>query len=257
MAFTGKVVLVSGGGSGIGRLAARTLASTGVDVAIFDVNAFGMEETAKGYSNIYSWTVDLTDSGAAHQAVIEVEKALGSIDRLYNTAAIMPFGKIVDQQVDTVHQVMEVNYGGLVNIAKAVLPGMIERQRGDFISFASIAGIVPTMLTGAYSASKAAVAMLTETLYHEHINSGVRFACVCPPVVNTPLLEQGRRTTWPKMLDSTGKPIAPQEVLDAIEIALDKGKFWVYPGKQTRLISLLRRLFPGLIWKQVHQIEGF
>ena len=257
MAFTGKVVLITGGGSGMGRLAARTLAGAGADVAIFDVNAYGMEETAKGFTNISYWTVDSTDAGAVHQAVIEIEKALGPVDRLYNAAAIMPFGKILDQDIDTIHTIMNINYGGLVNISKAVLPGMAERGQGDFISFASMAGIVPTMFTGAYSASKAAVVMLTEILYHEHINSGIRFACVCPPAVNTPLLEQGRSTVWPKMLDSAGAPIAPKEVIDAIEVALDRGKFWVYPGKQTRMGSLIRRLFPGLIWRQVHQVEGF
>jgi NADP-dependent 3-hydroxy acid dehydrogenase YdfG len=257
MAFNGKVVLITGGGSGMGRLAAQTLANQGADVAIFDINALGMEETATGFDNIHPWTVDLTDSGAVHQSVIEAEKTLGPVDRLYNAAAIMPLGKILDQNIDTIHKIMEINYGGLINITKAVLPGMVERKQGDFISFASMAGIVPTMLTGAYSASKAAVAMLTEIVYHEHINSGVRFACICPPAVNTPLLDQGRSTVWPKMLDSTGDPMAPKDVIDAIEVALEKGNFWVYPGKQTRMGSLVRRLFPGLIWKQVHQVEGF
>jgi NAD(P)-dependent dehydrogenase (short-subunit alcohol dehydrogenase family) len=257
MAFNGNVVLITGGGSGMGRQAARMWAERGTTVAIFDVNQAGMDETALGLSNIHSWVVDITDFAAVEQAVSAVEEKLGAIDRLYNCAAIMPFGKLTEQDNGIIHKQMAINYGGLVNITQAVLPRMLSRGQGDFISFASMAGLIPMLLTGAYSATKAAVCTFTETLYHENRDSGVRFACVCPPAVATPLLDQGKATAWPKMLDSSGDPIAPQQVIDAIENALEKGKFWVYPNGNARIGSIMRRLFPGLIWKQVHQTEGF
>lgn len=257
VAFDGNVVLITGGGSGMGRQAARNLATDGRQVAIFDINEVGLRDTANGYDNIRHWTVDITDSGAVLDAVADVERTLGPIDRLYHCAAIMPLGKLLDQEIAVQHKLMDINYGGLINITKAVLPGMVERGRGDFISFASMAGLLPTMITGAYSATKAAVAMYTEILYHENINSGVRFACVCPPAVNTPLLDQGRRTHWPKMLEAGGDPITPEEVLAAIDRCLERGKFWVLPNRNARIGAMMRRLFPGLIWKQVHQVEGF
>lgn len=256
MAFNGKVALITGGGSGMGRLAARNLAEAGKDIAIFDVNEQGLRETAEGFGNIHSWTVDITDADAINQAVREVESKLGPIDRLYNCAAIMPFGKLLEQDAAVMKKMMDINYGGLVHITQAVLPGMIERGRGDFISFASMAGVLPTLLTGGYSATKAAVAFFTETLYHENLNSGVRFACVCPPTVNTPLLEQGKATAWPKMLDQ-GDVLDPQLVLTAIDEHLAKGKFWVFPNRDSRIGAWMRRLAPGLIWKQVHKVEGF
>lgn len=256
MAFDGKVVLITGGGSGMGRLAARNMAAAGKDVAIFDINAEGLAETVTGHSGIHHWVVDITDGEAVKAAVAEVEQKLGAIDRLYHCAAIMPFGKLLEQDAAVMHKIMAINYGGLIHISQAVLPGMIARGRGDFISFASMAGILPTLLTGAYSASKAAVVFFTETLYHENINSGVRFACVCPPTVNTPLLDQGRATAWPKMLDQGGI-IDPQEVLSAIDAHLDKGRFWVFPNRDSRIGALMRRLLPGLIWKQIHKVEGF
>lgn len=257
MAFHGRVVLITGGGSGMGRQAARSLAGSGAVVAIFDVDDAGMAKTAEGQADIHAWHVDVTDLDAVQRAVAEVEQRLGPIDRLYNAAAIMPLGKVLEQDAAVIHRLMAINYGGLVNISQAVLPGMLARGRGDFISFASMAGLIPTLLTGAYSATKAAVAMFTEILYHENRDRGVRFACVCPPPVNTPLLEQGRATTWPKMLEQQGEPIAPAEVLEAIEQGLEHGEFWVYPGKQTRFGALMRRWFPGLVWRQVHQVEGF
>ncbi|MEH6548972.1 MAG: SDR family NAD(P)-dependent oxidoreductase [Pseudomonadales bacterium] len=255
MAFEGKVVLITGGGSGMGQLAARIMSEQGKSVAIFDVNAEGMAKTAEGYENIHAWAVDMSDAAAVKAAVVEVEAQLGPVDRLYNAAAIMPFGALLDMDAKATMRMMDINYGGLVNITHAVLPGMVERRRGDFISFASVAGLIPTMLTGAYSASKAATAFYTEILYHENIQSGVRFACVCPPPVATPLLQQGRDTVWPKMLDQS-KTIEPKEVLQAIERDLDKGVFWVFPNSQARLGSRMRRFLPGLVWKQCHTVEG-
>ncbi|MEZ5501502.1 MAG: SDR family NAD(P)-dependent oxidoreductase [Halioglobus sp.] len=257
MSNDNKVILITGGGSGMGREAARRFAAEGARVALFDVNAAGMAETAGTFEHIHGWTVDMTDFAAVCAAVGEVEATLGPIDRLYNCAAIMPFGKLVEQDNAIIHKQMAINYGGLVNITQAVLPGMLQRGRGDFVSFASMAGIIPMLYTGAYTATKFAVRAFTETLYHENLNSGVRFACVCPPAVATPLLQQGRDTVWPKMLESQGAPIAPRTVIEAIENSLEKGKFFVYPTREARIGVLMRRLFPGLIWKQVHQVEGF
>lgn len=252
-----ETVLITGGGSGMGREAARRFAAQGLTVALLDVNSEGMAETADSFSNIHSWTVDITDFDAVCVAVREVERQCGPVYRLYNCAAIMPFGKLVEQDNAIIHKQMAINYGGLVNITQAVLPGMLERGRGDFVSFASMAGIIPMLLTGAYTATKFAVRAFTETLYHEHRDSGLRFACVCPPAVATPLLKQGRETAWPKMLEDQSEPIAPSVVIDAIQSCLDKGKFFVYPTRDAKIGAIMRRLAPGLIWKQVHQVEGF
>jgi NAD(P)-dependent dehydrogenase (short-subunit alcohol dehydrogenase family) len=257
MSNPAQVILITGGGSGMGREAARRFAAEGHTVALFDVNVAGMAETKGTFDSIHSWTVDMTDFAAVCAAVREVEAKLGPIDRLYNCAAIMPFGKLVEQDNGIIHKQMAINYGGLVNITQAVLPGMLQRGRGDFVSFASMAGIIPTLYTGAYSATKFAVRAFTETLYHENINSGIRFACVCPPAVATPLLQQGKDTVWPKFLDAAGPPISPRSVIEAIEDCLKKGKFFVYPNRDSRIGVFMRRLFPSLIWKQVHKVEGF
>ena len=257
MSDSTDLVLITGGGSGMGREAARRFASRGANVALFDLNEEGMAETAAGFDNVHGWSVDVTDFNAVCAAVAEVEAKLGPILRLYNCAAIMPFGKLVEQDNAIIHKQMAINYGGLVNITQAVLPGMLQQGRGDFVSFASMAGWIPMLKTGAYTATKFAVRAFTETLQHEHLNSGIRFACVCPPAVATPLLKQGKESDWPKMLEDQGEPITPEVVIDAIEKCLDKGKFFVLPTRDAKIGVLMRRLFPGLIWKQVHQVEGF
>ncbi len=257
MSQSTDVVLITGGGSGLGREAARRFAAGGATVALFDVNAEGMEETASGFDSVHGWSVDITDFAAVCEAVADVEAKHGPLTGVYNCAAIMPFGLIMGQDNAIIHKQMDINYGGLVNIAQAVLPGMVQRGSGDFVSFASMAGWIPMLKTGAYSATKFAVRAFTEVLYHENINSGVRFACVCPPAVATPLLKQVAADDWPKMLDNQGDPLEPAEVIDAIEKCLAKGQFFVYPNRDSKIGVLMRRLFPGLVWKQVHQVEGF
>lgn len=258
MAYSGKVAVITGGGSGMGRVAAQTFAKSGASVAILDVNEAGMQETAQGFDNIHVHVVDITKYEQVEAAVNNIEQSLGPIDRMYNCAAIMPFGKILDQDVAVIHKLMDINYGGFVNITKAVLPGMVERGRGDFVSFASMAGITPGLLMGGYNATKAAVAMLTEVVYHENRNSGVNFACICPPPVATPLLDQGKETAWPKlMVAQEGKELTPQQVIDEVEAALEKNQLWVFPGKGTKMGYIMRRISPDFIWNHVHKLEGW
>ena len=256
MAYSGKVALVTGGGSGMGRLAAQNCARTGAAVAILDLNEEGMAETARDFPTMRSFVVDITDANRVKEVVSQVETELGPIDRLYNAAGIMPFGKLLEQDGAVINKIMDINYGGLVNITQAALPAMVARGKGEFISFASMAGWFPLLMAGAYNASKFAVVAFTEVLYHENMNSGVQFACICPNVVKTPLLQQARDTVWPKMLDA-GDTSEPADILDAVEAALEKKEFWVFPGKHTKTGWRMRRWFPGLMWKQVHKTEGF
>lgn len=255
MADEGGVALITGGGSGMGQLAARNLAAQGLKVAAVDVDEQGLLETAESAQDIRTWNLDVTDAARVAQVVDEVEGELGPITRVFNAAAIMPLGRVLDQDLEVFHRVMDINYNGVVNVTKTVLPRMVERGRGDLVNFASMAGWLPTLYMAAYDASKFAVVAFSEVLYHENRDSGVRFACVCPPPVKTPLLDQARATVWPKIFDA-GPHIEPQEVLDAIDGALDAGEFFVFPGKGTKLGWRMRRFLPDALWKRIHAAEG-
>jgi short-subunit dehydrogenase len=187
-------------------------------------------------------------------AVKDAEASLGPLDRVYNAAGIQPTGHILDMDLDEIHRVMQVNYGGVVNVAKATLPGMLERGRGELVNFGSIAGIVPNMHFGPYSASKFAVVAFTEVLYHETRGRGVRICCVCPSTVATPLRDQA--TSKPKIMQ-TGHVMQPGEVLDAIERSLAAGRFFVFGHWTTRMGYLLRRCWPGALWRIDHRAEGY
>lgn len=248
-------ILITGAGSGMGRLAARQLADAGHRVAALDVNEAGLLETAEQHQNIRTFHVDVTDYDAVVAAVTETESSLGPIRRVYNAAAIMPLGRVVDQEVELFHRTMAVNYNGVVNVTKATLPGLLERNRGELINFASLAGWIPLIYMAAYDASKFAVVAFTEVLAHEHQDSNVNILCVCPPPVKTPLLDQARATVWPKIFDQ-GAPLEPQDVLDAIDAGLERNDLFVFPGRGSRLAWRMRRWLPGATWKRIHAIEG-
>ena len=254
MAFRGKLALVTGAASGMGRLAARRLAAAGAQVAAFDVNEAGLRETRGDVAAIHTTVVDVTDPRAVAAAVASAEAALGPIDRVMNAAAIMPTDLLVNQDADLINRIMAINYGGTVNVTMAVLPGMLARGRGDLVNFASVAGWLPTLHFGAYNASKFAVVAFSEVLYHENRGSGVRFACVCPPPVATPLLDQAK--SQPKILSQL-PPIAPEQVLDAIERDLERGRLMVYPDRNASATVWLRRHLPRFMWWNVHRVEGF
>lgn len=251
-----EAIFITGAGSGMGQLAARNYAEKGFQVAALDVNEKGLLETAENHQNIRTFNVDVTDYAAVQEAVEETEAKLGPIKRAYNAAAIMPLGKIVDQEVDVFHRVMAINYNGVVNVSKAVMPKLLSRNSGELVNFASIAGWLPTIYMAAYDASKFAVVAFTEVLHHEHRDSNVNILCVCPPPVRTPLLDQARETVWPKVFDQ-GDHIEAQDVLDAINDAVSANELFVFPGKQTRMVWRMRRWFPNLLWKNVHKAEGF
>jgi NAD(P)-dependent dehydrogenase (short-subunit alcohol dehydrogenase family) len=258
MAYQGKSALVTGGGSGMGALAAQQFAASEAHVAIFDVNEAGLQETAAGSDLIHPYVVDITDYDAVCQAVADFESQHGPLDRVYNCAAIMPFGKLMEQDPKLTVKIMDVNYGGLVCVARATVPGMVTRGSGQFVSFASMSGIIPSLLMGGYNASKAAVATYTEVLSHEHLDCGVQFCCVCPPAVATPLLNQGKETTWPKLMQqSEGEELAPATVLEAIEKDLEGNNFWCFVTGQAKLGWRMRRFLPNAVWKNIHKVEGW
>jgi NAD(P)-dependent dehydrogenase (short-subunit alcohol dehydrogenase family) len=251
----GKVALVVGAASGMGRLAARRWTDAGGIAVLADVNEAGLRETAEARSGMHPRLLDVTRPEAVTALVKEIEAEIGPLERVYNGAGVMPTSLLLDQDLDEIHRVMDVNYAGTVNVSLATLPPMLERGRGALVNFASIAGWVPNMHFGAYSASKFAVVALSEVLHHETRGRGVIICCVCPSTVDTPLLRQA--TSKPRIMETGPKPIPPERVLDAIDRAVEKGRFWVFAGLTTRMGWYLRRFAPGLMWKIGHNAEGF
>jgi NAD(P)-dependent dehydrogenase (short-subunit alcohol dehydrogenase family) len=223
-------------------------------VAAADIDAAGLAETARGLPGIHPWRLDVTDAEAVAVAVKDIEARLGPIERVYNGAAIQPSGLLLEQDIHEIHRVMEVNYGGLVNVSLATLPRMLARGRGVLINFASITGWMPSMHFGAYSASKSAQVAFTEVLHHENRGKGVQILCVCPSQVDTPLRAQA--LSRPKIMQVGPAPQTPESVVEAIERAIGGRRLFVFASWHTEIAWRLRRFLPFVFWRIDHRAEG-
>jgi short-subunit dehydrogenase len=253
--FDGSVALVTGAGSGLGQMAAWRLASDGAAVAAVDVDAHGLSVTAARAPSVRPWICDVTDGLAVASVVQQVEAELGPIGRVVSAAGVVSVGELLAQPVSEIRRVMEVNYAGSVEVLHAIVPGMVERGRGDVVQFASIAGWVPTPHLGAYTASKFAVAAFVEVLAHENRHSGVRFVCVCPPAVRTPMLDRIKRAGVADLFERA-RPLDPDDVLRAVEAGLEAGRLFVFPGFGTSLLWRVRRFAPAFLWRRIHSATG-
>ncbi|MDB5969886.1 MAG: hypothetical protein JWQ90_2336 [Hydrocarboniphaga sp.] len=250
MAFHGKVALVTGGGSGMGRAMALRHAQQGAKVAILDLNETALADTAALSPKLKAYRCDVTDEEQVIDTVARIEAELGPIDRGVHAAGIMPGDTILNMSSQKITQVMKVNYFGTVHVTKALLPRLLERKHGDLICFGSITGYAFSTSFSAYCASKAAVNAYMEILIHEHQKSGLRILLVAPPAVDTPLINQALETgpAAIRMVKEKKRMASVDSILDAIETAIEKGQTIVLPG-EAKPTYLLRRLSPKLLWK--------
>ena len=255
--MAGKVAIVTGGASGMGQITARRLAKQGAKVAIFDVNDQGLQDTAAESDNITAFRCDISNLQDVEAKVEEVTAALGPIELLVHAAALMPGHKLIDHSHEDMERLFRINYFGTTYMVKAVLPAMMERGRGRVIVFGSIAGIALVPKMGAYCATKAAVNAYIEVMQNEIRSSGVRIHLVCPPAVNTPLVDQTMATDTPGSIveaKKSGRLGDPEQMIDAIEKGVRKDQDIIYP-KEAKLLYLWRALLPKLWWKVVMKFE--
>jgi 2-dehydro-3-deoxy-L-rhamnonate dehydrogenase (NAD+) len=182
-AFSGRVALVTGGGSGIGAATAERLLRAGARVASLDLQEIAPD-------GALALTGDVTDSAHVDAAVARAEAELGPLDVLVCSAGVPGASlRTVDVTDEEWKQVFAINADGVFWCNRAVLPGMIERGYGRIVNVASIAGKEGNPMAAAYSASKAAVIALTKAIGKDVAGTGVLVNCVAPAVIETPILE--------------------------------------------------------------------
>jgi len=253
----GKTAIVTGGASGMGRIIARRLATQGARVAIFDVNDEALQATAAEHDNLSAFHCDISSLEEVQARVAEVASTLGPVELLVHAAALMPSHKLIDHTHEGMERLFRINYFGTTYMVRAVLPDMLSRGAGRIIAFGSIAGIALVPKMGAYCATKAAVNAYLEVLQNEIRDTGVRVHLVCPPAVNTALIDQTLATDSPGSIieaRKSGRLADPEKIVNAIEKGVDKDRDIIYPG-EARLLYLWRALFPGLWWKTVMSFE--
>jgi NAD(P)-dependent dehydrogenase (short-subunit alcohol dehydrogenase family) len=208
--FDGKVAVITGAAGALGSATATHFAAAGARLALLDVAAID--------SPHYSRVCDLTDPAACRDAVTAIEADVGRIEVLANIAGGFTMGEAVHETTeDTWNFMMDLNARTVLNMARAVVPGMLERGRGKIVNVGAGAGQHGVAQLGAYSASKSVVIRLTEAMSGELKERGINVNCILPSVIDTP----ANRRAMPDA--DFGKWVRPEAMAKVIEFLASEG----------------------------------
>lgn len=231
--FEGKVVMVTGAGSGIGRATACRLASEGARISASDINAAGLAETmallaGEGH---HSQLLDVSQAAACSAAVEAAVAACGRLDVLCNVAGIAGAYRLEEITDELWARMIGINLSGPFYMSRAAMPHLL-KTRGNIVNIASTAALVGQVYNAPYCASKGGLNLLSKALAVEFSKQGVRVNAVCPGGVRTALTQGFRVPENPDgelfaRLSSLVQPMAePEEIAGAVAyLASDEARF--------------------------------
>jgi NAD(P)-dependent dehydrogenase (short-subunit alcohol dehydrogenase family) len=238
MRLDGKVALITGAGSGMGRVAAQMFAVEGARVVVAEFDEEAGEETAhlvkEAGGEATFVQADVSREDDARRMVDAAASAYGRLDVLYNNAGVMPEAdhSVIDTDVDTWDRVMAVNLRGVFLGCKYAIPRMVKQGSGSVINISSFVALLGCSVPqDAYTASKGAVLSLTRSLAVQFGPQGVRSNAICPGPIETPLLmdwllkdEAAKQRRLAR--NPTGRFGKPEEIVNlAIYLASDESRW--------------------------------
>ena len=264
--FTGKVAVVTGAGSGIGRALSLELIRRGAEVAISDVDSVGLAETAalaKGLGGtIRTDALNVAEREAFLAYADDVAAQFGKVNLIFNNAGIAFAGDVVESEFKDIDRVMDVDFWGVVNGTKAFLPHLIASGDGHVVNVSSIFGIFSMPSQSAYNAAKFAVRGFTESLRQEMLISKhpVKVTCVHPGGIKTNIARnatqaEGRdHDDLAKAFDKVART-TPEKAADVILRGVEKGRPRVLIGADAVVLDGLVRL-TGSRYQRLFAILG-
>lgn len=191
IAFEGKVVILTGAGSGMGKALAMMLQEAGATVFAVDVDGDALNSLTE-YDNLVRVVLDVTDAEAYQDFVDEVIKSHGDIDYLFNNAGVTLLSDAVNISSDQWRLLLDVNIMGVCNGIAAVYPRMVKQRKGHIINTSSIAAVTGYATAAPYTCSKAFVVGLTRSLRLEAKQHNIDVSLVCPGYVKTNIFADDR-----------------------------------------------------------------
>ena len=265
MNVNGKVIVVTGGGSGIGRQLVLELLRRGARVASVDLSAEGLAETTElageMRSRLSSHQLNITDLPAVEALPEAVIAAHGAVDGIINNAGIIQrFIPFKDLTIAEIERVMNINYYGAIYMTKVFLPHLLKRPEAHIVNVASMGAFVPVPGQTIYGASKAAVKLFTEGLHSELMGTRVGVTLAIPGAtttniaLNSGVMTRDLQEKADKEYKTTPADVVAREFVNGMEA----GKYRVLVGSDTKTMDFLHRLMPkraaSIIYNQMKNL---
>jgi short-subunit dehydrogenase len=253
MKVQNRVIVVTGGGSGIGRELVLDLVSRGASVAAVDISESALQDTLEltgsSNGNLSTHIVDIADKHAVEELPEQVISKHGSVDGIINNAGIIqPFVPVGNLEYAAIERVMSVDFYGTLYMTKAFLPHLLERPESHIVNVSSMGGFVPVPGQSVYGAAKAGVKLLTEGLRSELLGTNVRVTVVFPGAIGTQITENSGVDL---NLESEGvsdlkliKPMEPSKAAQIIVDGIERNRYRILVGIDSKLMDIIYRVSP-------------
>jgi NAD(P)-dependent dehydrogenase (short-subunit alcohol dehydrogenase family) len=253
--FSGKVAMVTGGGSGIGRALGAELARRGGRLVLTDVNAERVRQAGHRITNsgdhVEAFQLDVSDFEAVRRRIHETVAKYGRLDYLFNNAGISVGGEVRDCTIDDWREVLDVNLYGVVNGVAVAYPIMAKQGFGHIVNTASLEGLAPFPGNVSYVASKYGVVGLSHALRVEGADLGVQVSVVCPGYIKTAIFHDSRMINMDrqKVLENLSrlKGMSAQDCALAILKGVRRNKAMIVVPNHAKWLWMLQRLSPNLV----------
>jgi NAD(P)-dependent dehydrogenase (short-subunit alcohol dehydrogenase family) len=255
----GKVAVVTGAASGIGRALAEVLAQRGCTLALADVDGPGLAESARRVESLgrraSTHVVDVADWERVVAFADEAVAAHGGVDLVVNNAGVSVTGTLEEQSIDDLRWIVGVNFWGVVHGCKAFLPHLRRRPEGHLVNVSSVFGLIGLPTQSSYCATKFAVRGFSEALWAELADSRIGVTVVHPGGVRTNIV-RASRTADPaakaRMVERFERQTIPPElVAEQIARGVERGALRVRVCRETYAVDWAKRLFPSGVHRLV------
>jgi NADP-dependent 3-hydroxy acid dehydrogenase YdfG len=252
--FNGKVAVITGAGSGIGRALALNLAAKGAKLALSDIDAEGLAETVRQVkalgAQVKSDRLDVAEREAVLAYADDVVAHFGQVHQVYNNAGIAYNGDVENSEFKDIERIMDVDFWGVVNGTKAFLPHVIASGDGHIVNVSSLFGLIAVPGQSAYNAAKFAVRGFTEALRQEMLIAGhpVQVTCVHPGGIKTAVARNATvcdgedARTLAEFFDKYLALHSPEMAAETIVDGVGKGRARVLIGWEAKALDVLARV---------------